>query len=51
MFSLMIDKLVERKRREADAISGRAVHTVPEEQLFSQAGIKVKKVKRGDNSR
>ena len=42
----MVEKLVERKQKEADAMSGKKSNLVPEEQLFAQAGIKV--VKRGN---
>ena len=43
MLELMIEKLVERKKREAEAISGRQKHKVPDDQLFREAGIKVVK--------
>ena len=45
MMSLMLDKLVERKQAAMACYSS---PVVSDEQLFSQAGIKVTKVKHGD---
>jgi len=43
MFEIMVEKLVERKEREAEAMKGRSSsRVVPEDQLFREAGIKVK---------
>ena len=42
---LMIDKLIERKKKEVAAMGGHAIgeRAVSEEQFFKQAGIKVVK--------
>jgi hypothetical protein len=46
---LMVEKLVERKEREADAMSGRhpSARVVSDEQFFREAGI-TRKVNRGN---
>ena len=43
--NIMVEKLVERKQREADAYSGKSSvgNSMPEDQFFKQAGIKVVK--------
>jgi hypothetical protein len=43
MFSLMVDKLIERKERETAAIEGRhpSGRVISDEQFFREAGIKV----------
>ena len=44
MLLLMVDKLAERRRKESEAYSGKPnVNSIPEEQFFKQAGIKVVK--------
>ncbi|MCJ7829309.1 MAG: hypothetical protein MUP81_06185 [Dehalococcoidia bacterium] len=46
---LMIDKLIERKKKETVALQGRSSErVVSDEQFFREAGIKVKKVNRGN---
>lgn len=45
MLGLMMDKLIERKQRESNAIKGTPDVEMPEEQFFKQVGIKHKKVK------
>jgi len=48
LFVLMVDKLILRKRKESEAISGHSSgRTIPDDQFFKEAGIKVKKVKHG----
>ena len=48
MLELMIGKLVQRKKREADVISGKSSgRVVSDDQLFSEIGVKPK-VKHGD---
>jgi hypothetical protein len=48
MLDLMVNKLVERKQREMIAVQGHSINqTVPDDQFFKQAGIKVQKVKNG----
>ena len=41
LFVLMVDKLIERKKREISAIK-KPDNVIPEDQFFKQAGIKVK---------
>ena len=44
MLELMVEKLVERKKRETEAISGRpSGRVVSDDQFFREAGIKVVK--------
>jgi hypothetical protein len=43
MLDMMINKLIERKKRESDMISGHSSNNISDEQFFKQAGIKVVK--------
>lgn len=43
MLNLMIGKLTERKEREMAAMGIKSENTMPDEQFFRQAGIKVVK--------
>jgi len=41
LFVLMIDKLIERKKKEVAAMGGHSGRVVSDEQFFREAGIKV----------
>ena len=42
-FTLMCEKLTERKKRELDAMQGKKTSTVSDKALLAKMGIKVKK--------